>query len=74
MAVEGEEPPPPDPAAGSAGGRGLHSFHFSANVSAFCGIGGAFRVRSGGVQDYEGVFRVYFVSETAQVELKSGRV
>jgi len=26
---------------------------------------------SGGVRGYHGVFRVYFVSETAQVELKS---
>jgi hypothetical protein len=29
---------------------------------------------SGGIKEYQGVFRVYFVSETAQVELKSGRV
>ena len=28
----------------------------------------------GGVKEHYGVFRVYFVSETAQVELKSGRV
>ena len=36
-----------------------------------------FRGRLGGVRgikEYQGVFRVYFVSETAQVELKSGRV
>ena len=26
---------------GGAGGRGLHSFTFQLNVSAFCGIGGA---------------------------------
>ena len=28
----------------------------------------------GGVCGYRGVFRVYFASETAQVELKRGRV
>jgi len=28
---------------------------------------------SGGVKEYQGVFRVYFVSETAQVELTSGQ-
>ena len=33
--------------AGSAGGRGLHSSTFRLNVSAFCGIGGAFRVFQG---------------------------
>jgi len=33
-----------------------------------------FRGRAGGVRRYEGVFRPYFVSETAQVELKSGWV
>jgi hypothetical protein len=30
-------------------GRGLHSFTFRLNVSAFCGIGGAFRCWSCGV-------------------------
>ena len=30
-------------------GRGLHSFTFQLHVSAFCGIGGAFSVRLGGV-------------------------
>ena len=30
-------------------GRGLHSFTFQLNVSAFCGIGGAFRGGLGGV-------------------------
>jgi len=61
--------------------RGLHSFTFRLNVSAFCGTGGAFRGCSGGVQGYygvlrgyQGVSRVHFVSETAQVELRSGRV
>jgi len=29
---------------------------------------------SGGMKQYQGVFRVYFVSETAQAELRSGRV
>ena len=28
---------------------------------------------SGGIKEYQGVFQVYFVSETAQVELKSDR-
>jgi len=29
---------------------------------------------SGVIEEYQGVFRVYFVLETAQVELKSERV
>jgi len=29
---------------------------------------------SGGIEEYQGAFRVYFVSETAQVELRRGRV
>ena len=29
---------------------------------------------SEGIKEYQGVFRVFFVSETAQVELRSGRV
>jgi hypothetical protein len=60
------------------GCRGLHSSNFRLNVSAFCAIGGALRGSLGGCEGcfsvYEGLFRVYFVSETAQVELKSGRV
>jgi hypothetical protein len=28
---------------------------------------------SGFIKEYQGVFRLYFVSETAQVELRSGR-
>ena len=36
-------------------------------------LGGAEEV-IGGIKEYQGVFRVYFVSETAQVELNSGRV
>ena len=31
-------------------------------------------VSRGGIKEYQGVCRVYFVSETAQVELRSGRV
>ena len=54
--------------------RGLHSVTCLLNVSAFSGIGGAFRGPVGGVWGYEGVFRVYVVSEPAQDELKSGRV
>jgi hypothetical protein len=58
------------------GARGLHSSIFQLNLSAFCGTGGAFggfflRVY-GKVRGYEEVSRVHFVSETAQVELKSG--
>jgi len=33
-----------------------------------------FRGCAGDLKEYQGVFRVYFVSERAQVELKSGRV
>ena len=57
--------------------QGLHSSTFRLNVSAFRGIGGAIRGCLKGVWEvmgYWGVFRVYFVLETAQVELKSGRV
>jgi len=58
-------------------GRGLHSSTFRLDVTALYGIGGAFRVVQGGsrgVQGYQQVFRVYIVSETAQVELESGQV
>ena len=57
-------------------GWGLHSSTFRLNLSAFCGIGVHSGVVQGGVGVREvcGVFRVYFVSETAQVELRSGRV
>jgi len=58
------------------GGRGLHSFTFQLNVSAFCGIGGALRVCSElilrvfgrcrgvlwGVEGLKGVFRVRYGS------------
>ena len=39
-------------------GRGLHSFTFRLNVSALCGIGGAYRGCLRGVMGYLGVFRV----------------
>jgi len=35
---------------------------------------GLFRGRLGGIRGFGGLFMVYLVSETAQVELKSGRV
>ena len=58
--------------------RGSHSSTFRLNVSALCGIGGAFGKCVGGVQGVlggsYGVFGVCLVSETAQVELESGRV
>ena len=64
-------------------GRGLHLtlVHFSAQLKRILWDRGAFRGCLGGVQEvsggnkeYQGVFRVYFMSETAQVELRSGRV
>jgi hypothetical protein len=36
-------------------------------------LGGVEEV-SGGIKEYQMVFRVYFESETAEVELRSGRV
>ena len=58
--------------------HGLHSSTFRLNVSAFRGIGVAYRGCSGNIEEVfggiRGVSRVYFVSETAQVELNSGRV
>ena len=61
--------------------RGLHSSTFRLNVSAFCGIGGAFWDCLGaaygvlrGIGGYYGVSRVYAAWETAQVGLKSARV
>jgi hypothetical protein len=57
---------------------GLHSSTFRLSVSALCGIGDIVRVCLGGVEEesggLRGLFRVYLVSELAQVELKSGRV
>jgi len=38
------------------------------------GVYGVFRGGLGGVRGYEGACGIYFVSETAHVELKSGRV
>jgi hypothetical protein len=57
--------------------RGLHSSTFRLTVSAFRGMWGASRACLGGVQGVLGILRgvrVYFVSVTAQVELKSGQV
>ena len=58
--------------------QGLTLVHFSAQLERFlwdkgC-MQGLFRWCVGGFRGYEGVLRVYFVSENAQVELKSGRV
>ena len=58
-------------------GRGLHSFNFQLNLSAFYGIGSEFRVFLGcayEVSGGNGVFELYFVLETAHDELESGRV
>jgi len=59
-------------------GRGLHSSTFRLNLSAFCAIGGAFRGSLVGgyrvLAGCKGVSRVQFVSETAKVEPRSGRV
>jgi hypothetical protein len=69
--------------AAEAGGarptrRGLHSSTFQLNVSTFCGIKVAFGGCSGGVRVVLGGNRGWpgsvFVSEAAQVKLKSGRV
>jgi len=61
-----------------ANAQGLTLVHFSAQLKRFlwhrgC-IQGLCRGCLGGVRGYQGVSGVYFVSETAQVELKSGRV
>jgi hypothetical protein len=51
---------------------------FGSLLSAFCGIGGymqgLFRGCLSGVRAFLGMFRMLLVSETAQVELRSGRV
>jgi len=64
-----------------AGGQGLTLVNFSAQLKRIMWDRGAFRSCLGGVQEvsggvkkHEGVFRVYVVSETAQVEQRSGRV
>ena len=58
--------------------QGLTLVHFSAQRKRFPGgmgyISGLFKGCLGGVRGYQGVCRVYFVSETAQVELTSERV
>ena len=58
--------------------QGLTLIHFSAQRKRFLWDKGClfelFKGCLGGVRGYEGVFRVYIVSETAQLELKSGRV
>jgi len=58
--------------------QGLTLVHFSAQLKRFLWNKGCFQGLftgcSSGVRGHEGVCRVYFVSETAQVELKSGRV
>jgi len=61
--------------------QGLTLVHFSAQRKRILWNRVAFRVFlggvhevSGGIKEHWGVFRVHFVSETAQVELRSGRV
>ena len=61
--------------------QGLTLVHFSARLKrilrhrgAFGGCFGDVEEVSGGIKEYQRVFGVYLVSETAQVELKSGRV
>jgi hypothetical protein len=54
--------------------QGLTLVHFSAQRERFEWDRGAFRGCSGGVKGNYGVCRLHFVSETAQVELKCGRV
>ena len=62
------------PSERHSSGKGLHSFTFQLSLSAFCRMGDAIRGCLGGVRGNKGVFRVYFMSETAQVELTGGRV
>jgi hypothetical protein len=61
--------------------QGLTLVHFSAQLKRIawdrCAFRGCLEVIlevPGGVKEYQGVFSVYFVSERAQVELRSGRV
>ena len=61
--------------------QGLTLVHFSAQLKRILSDRGAFRdclggvwEVSGGIKEYQGVFWVYFVSETAQIKLRSGRV
>ena len=55
----------------------LRLVHLSAQRKHFlsiCRAGGALGINVGGAQEVSGVIRVYFVSKTAHVELRSGRV
>jgi hypothetical protein len=68
-------------AAAMTSRQGLALVHLSAQRKRFLWNGGAFRgclrvvwEMSGGIKEYQGVFRVYFVAETARAELRSGRV
>jgi hypothetical protein len=55
-------------------GSGLHSSTFQLNLSAFCGIRGARRGCVARVKGCLGCVGCFLVSDTAQVELRSGRV
>jgi hypothetical protein len=61
-----------------SGRQGLTLVHFSAQLKRFLWDRGAFRGRSGGAlevsEGMKGYLGCIFVSETAQVELKRGRV
>jgi len=65
----------------NAQSQGLPLVHSSAQLKRLLcdrgawrgGTGGVWEV-SGGIKEHQGVFRVCFVSEAAQVELRSGRV
>jgi len=66
---------------GTDANQGLTLVHFSAQLMRILSDRGAFRDCLGGIQgvsrgikEYQGMFRVYYVSESAQVELRSGRV
>ena len=72
---------PHDSRADAASGQRLTLVHFSAQLEQILWDRGAFRGSSGGVwevsgdmKEHQGVSMVYFVSETAQVELKGERV
>jgi hypothetical protein len=67
--------------AGAARRQGRTLVHCSAQLKRILWDRGAMRgcsegvwEVSGGIQEYQGVFRVYFVSDTAYVELRSGRL
>ena len=74
-------PPATEAGCGTARCQGLTLVNFSAQLKRILSERGAFKHCFGGVyevsrgiQEYQGVFRVNFVSETAQVELKIGRL